>query len=46
LKVVFSKIVEPKKPDGKALAVDVNENNITFGTKESIAQCETGGKVY
>jgi len=41
LNVVFSKIVESKKPDGKASAVDVNGNNITFGTKESIAQRET-----
>jgi putative transposase len=31
LKVVFSKTVEVAEMDGKALAIDVNENNVAFG---------------
>jgi putative transposase len=31
LKVVFSKIAETVEQNGKAIAVDVNENNVAFG---------------
>jgi len=41
LKVVFSKVVEVAEMDGKALAIDVNENNITFGTLEHVENRET-----
>jgi putative transposase len=41
LKVVFSKVVEVAEMDGKAVAVDVNENNIAFGTLERVENRET-----
>jgi len=40
LKVVFSKVVEVAM-DGKAVAVDVNENNVAFGTLERVENKET-----
>ncbi|MEG9193950.1 MAG: transposase [Candidatus Methanoglobus sp.] len=40
LKAVFSKVVEVAM-DGKAVAVDVNENNIAFGTAERVENRET-----
>jgi putative transposase len=40
LKAVFSKVVEVAM-DGKAVAVDVNENNIAFGTAEHLENRET-----
>jgi putative transposase len=42
LKVVFSKTVKLAEPDGKATAVDINENNITFGSMEHVDNKETG----
>ena len=41
LKAVFSKVVEVAEMDGKAVAVDVNENNIAFGTLEYAENRET-----
>jgi len=41
LKVVFSKVVEVAEMDEKALAIDVNENNIAFGTLEHVENRET-----
>ena len=38
LKFVFRRMVKLKESDGKALAVDVNENNITFGAEARITQ--------
>jgi len=40
LKAVFSKVVEVAM-DGKAVAVDVNENNVAFGTAEHVENRET-----
>ena len=41
LKVVFSTNVELPEPDGKALAVDVNENVIAFGTEKGAEKVVT-----
>jgi len=41
LKVVFSKTVELLEPNGKAIAVDVNENNVAFGSINSIENIKT-----
>jgi len=45
LKVVFSKTVELVEPNGRAIAVDVNEGNVAFGSKEHIRNIETGERV-
>ena len=42
LKVVFSKTVEIMEADEKAIAVDVNENNVTFGSAEHVDNKKTG----
>jgi len=36
LKVVFSKTVETVEPNGRVIAVDVNENNVAFGSPEAV----------
>jgi putative transposase len=41
LKVAFSKVVEVMEMDGRAMAVDVNENNVAFGTTERVVNVET-----
>ena len=41
LKVAFSKTVETAELNGKAIAVDVNENNVSFGTMERVMNVET-----
>jgi putative transposase len=41
LNVSFIKNVELREPNGKVLAIDLNENNITLGGKD-ITQIETG----
>ncbi len=41
LKVVFSKTVELLEQNDKAIAVDVNENNITFGSEENVIKLKT-----
>jgi putative transposase len=41
LKVVFSKTVETVEQNGKAIAVDVNENNVAFGSAEHVRNIET-----
>ena len=41
LNVVFSKAVELLEPNGKAIAVDVNENNVAFGSANSINNIKT-----
>jgi putative transposase len=41
LKVVFSKVVEVMEMDERAMAVDVNENNVAFGTTERVMNVET-----
>jgi len=45
LKVVFSKTVELVEPNGKAVAVDINENNVTFGDEKHIKIIKTREKV-
>jgi putative transposase len=42
LKVVFSKTVELVEPNGRAIAVDINENNVTFGSTERVRNIKTG----
>lgn len=42
LKAVFSKTVELVESNGKAIAVDINENNVTFGSTERVRNIETG----
>jgi len=42
LNVSFIKDVELREPNGKVLAVDLNESNTTFGSPEGITQVETG----
>jgi putative transposase len=42
LKAVFSKTVETVEPNGEAIAVDVNENNVAFGSTDRIRNVETG----
>lgn len=41
MKVVFSKEVEILEPDERAIAVDINENNVTFGTIDEVKKVET-----
>jgi putative transposase len=45
LKVVFSKIVKLVEPNEKAMAVDINENNVAFGSKEHSSNVKTGERV-
>ena len=45
LKVVFSKIVELLEPNDKAIAVDINENNVVFGSESNITNTRTGERV-
>jgi len=45
LKVVFSKIVELLELNDKAIAVDINENNIVFGSENDITNIRTGERV-
>jgi putative transposase len=42
LKVVFSKTIELPKLNSKAVAVDVNENNVAFGSINNIDNVKTG----
>jgi putative transposase len=42
LKAVFSKTVETVELNEGAIAVDVNENNVAFGSTDSIRNVETG----
>jgi putative transposase len=42
LKVVFSKTVELMESNGRAIAVDINENNVSFGSTERVRNIETG----
>ena len=41
LKAVFRKVVELREPNGRALAVDVNENNITIASPNGFKQITT-----
>ena len=45
LKVVFSRTVGIVEPDEKAMAVDINENNVVFGSEECISIVRTGERV-
>ena len=45
MKVVFSKEVEILEPDERAIAVDINENNVTFGTIDEVKKVETKERV-
>ena len=45
LKVVFSRTVGIVEPDEKAMAVDINENNVIFGSEECISIVRTGERV-
>ncbi|ACB07602.1 RNA-guided endonuclease InsQ/TnpB family protein [Candidatus Korarchaeum cryptofilum] len=45
LKAVFSKVVEVAEMDERAVAVDVNENNVTFGTMERVVNVETRERI-
>ena len=45
LKVVFSKTVELMESNGRAIAVDINENNVAFGSTEHVRNIETGERV-
>jgi putative transposase len=42
LKVVFSKTVELVESNGRAIAVDINENNVAFGSTERVKNIGTG----
>jgi putative transposase len=42
LKVVFSKTVEIVGSNGVAVAVDINENNVAFGSMERVRNIKTG----
>jgi putative transposase len=42
LKVVFSKTVELVESNGRAVAVDINEDNVAFGSTERVRNIETG----
>jgi putative transposase len=42
LKVVFSKTVEVVVSNGVAVAVDINENNVAFGSVECVRNIKTG----
>ncbi|RLG00129.1 MAG: transposase [Thaumarchaeota archaeon] len=41
LKVVFRKVVELREPNGRALAIDVNENNVTIAFPNGFKQIIT-----
>ena len=41
LKAVFSKTFGPVESNGKAIAVDINENNVTFGSTERVRNVKT-----
>jgi len=45
LKVVFSKTVELVESNGRAVAVDINENNVAFGSMEHFRNIETVERV-
>jgi len=45
LKVVFSRAVELTEVNGKAIAVDINENNVAFGSEEHVSNIKSGEKV-
>jgi len=45
LKIVFSKIIELLKPNDKAIAVDINENNIVFGSEKNITNIKTRERI-
>jgi len=45
LKVVFSKTVELVESNGRAVAVDINENNVAFGSMERVRNIETVERV-
>jgi putative transposase len=45
LKIVFSKTVELVEPNGRAVAVDINENNVAFGSMERVRNIETVERV-
>ena len=45
LKVVFSKTVELVESNEKAIAVDINENNVVFGSEERVSNIKTGERV-
>ena len=45
LKVVFSRAVNLLEPNGRAIAVDVNENNVAFGSEEHVSNIVTGEKI-
>jgi putative transposase len=45
LKVVFSKTVELVESNGRAIAVDINENNVAFGSMERVRNIETVERV-
>jgi len=42
LKVVFSKTVELVGSNGIAVVIDINENNIAFGSMERVSNIKTG----
>ncbi|MDW8023509.1 MAG: transposase [Nitrososphaerota archaeon] len=42
LKAVFSKVVGVAEPNGKALAIDVNENGVAYGSEEKTSILKTG----
>jgi len=44
-KVVFSKIVELLEQNDKAIAVDINENNVVFDSGNNTTNIRTGGRV-
>jgi putative transposase len=45
LKVVFSKVVEVTEVNERAVAVDVNENNVAFGSMERVVNVETKERI-
>jgi putative transposase len=45
LKAVFSKTVELVESNGKAVAVDINENNVAFGSMERVVNVETNERI-
>jgi len=44
LEAVFSKTVELAESKGKAIAMDINEDNVAFGSTEHFRNVETGGR--
>jgi len=45
LKIVFSKIIELMEPNNKAVAVDINENNIVSGSEKNITNIKTRERI-